>query len=137
MKRSLLHSGSKEVELLVFSLNNKKDLEKLEWEDDDEFELNGEMYDVIEKKTKDDKLIIRCISDKKETALVKSYEKINHEDNSNSRSVLLLKLVSSFYLQEKNNVICKGNNLTLQYISFQQRFISSYRHDVLTPPPQS
>jgi hypothetical protein len=137
MKKTLLHSDNEEVSILFFSLDDKEALAKLEWEGDDEFELNGNMYDVVEKKIQDDKLIIRCISDKKETALVKSYEKINHKDNSNSRSVLLLKLINSSYLPEKNNVICIDNNLALLYISFQQEIISSYRHDVLTPPPQS
>jgi len=123
--------------VLVFALNDKKEIEKLVWEGDDEFRVSGEMYDVIEKKIQGEKLIIRCISDKKETALLKNYEKTNREDNSKSRSALLVKLISSFYLSETNNVICIDNNLALLHISFQQRIFSTHRHDVLTPPPQS
>jgi hypothetical protein len=138
MKRLiLLHTNNKEEELLVFALNDKKAVEKLIWEGNDEFRLNGEMYDVIEKKIQNEKLVIRCISDKRETVLLKKYEKINHEGNSRSRSALLLKLVGSSYLSGVNNVICINNNLALLHISFQQEIISSYRLDVLTPPPQS
>jgi predicted transcriptional regulator len=136
-KLILLHANNKEEEALVFALNDKNAIEKLQWDGNDEFRLNGEMYDVIEKKTQNGELFIRCISDKRETALLKKYEKINHEGNSRGRSALLLKLVGSSYLSGVNNVICLNNDLTLLYISFQQEIISSYRHDVLTPPPQS
>jgi len=137
MKEFLRSSAiNKDIEQFVFSLD--KDLVAgVEWEGENEFRLNGEMYDVVEKKVEDNKIVIRCISDKKETALLKKYEKINHEDNSKSRSALLVKLISSFYLSVANNVICINNNLALLHISFQQEIISSFRHDVLTPPPQS
>ncbi len=35
----------------VFLLNDKQSMKQLQWEGDDEFSFNGEMYDVIEKKT--------------------------------------------------------------------------------------
>ena len=136
-KLILLHTNNRREEVFVFALNDKKEIEKLVWEGSDEFRLNGEMYDVIEKKIQDEKLVIRCISDKKETTLLTKYEKINHEDNSKGRSALLVKLISSFYLPGTNNVICIDNNLALLHISFQQRIFSTHRHDVLTPPPQS
>src|SRR6185295_12150122 len=55
----------------VFSVNDKQSMSQLEWEGDDEFSFNGEMYDVIEKKIIDarpndsvghGKLIIRAIA---------------------------------------------------------------------------
>jgi predicted transcriptional regulator len=135
-KLLLLHTGNKDEERFVFLLNDKKSIEKLEWEGDNEFSLDGEMYDVIEKKIQDGKLIIRCINDKKETVLVKNYEKLNHENNSKSKSALLLKLLDSSYLPEVNNLVYINCNLALLHISFQQGIFSSYRKDVLTPPPQ-
>ena len=35
----------------VFSVNDKQSMKQLDWEGNDEFSFNGEMYDVIEKKT--------------------------------------------------------------------------------------
>ncbi len=137
MKRLLrLHANNEEQEVFAFSLNDKKALEKLEWESDDEFNLNGEMYDVIDKKILDGKLLIRCISDKKETALLKKYEKINNENNSKNKSALLLKLVSSSYISSTNtNAIIKNIPVATK-VSFQSEIISSSHHEVLTPPPQ-
>ena len=34
----------------VFLLNDKQSMKQLDWEGNDEFSFNGEMYDVIEKK---------------------------------------------------------------------------------------
>ena len=136
MKRSLLHSDNKEVDLLVFSLNDKKNIEKLEWEDDDEFELNGEMYDVIEKKTQNGKLIIRCINDKRETELIKNYEKINKEGNSKNRTALLLKLLDNTSASPVTIELFIKNILKPAKVSFCSIAISSCYHDVLTPPPR-
>jgi hypothetical protein len=36
----------------IFSLNDKQGIKQLDWEGDDEFSFNGEMYDVIERKRK-------------------------------------------------------------------------------------
>ena len=136
MKRSLLLHSSKEEDLFVLSLNDKKELEKLEWEGDDEFELNGEMYDVIEKKNKDGKLIIRCISDKKETALLSQYEKINREANSKNKSALLLKIVGHAYISPAIVSISLEPEPMIARFLFNTEILSSYCHDVLTPPPQ-
>jgi len=136
MKRSLLHSDNKEVDLLVFSLNDKKNIEKLEWEEDDEFELNGEMYDVIEKKTQNGKLIIRCLNDKKETELIKNYEKINKEDNSKNRTALLLKLLDNTSNSPVTIELFIKNILKPVKISLCSIAISSCYYDVLTPPPR-
>ena len=136
MKEFLRSSAtSKDIEQFIFPLD--KDLVAgAEWEGKNEFRLNGEMYDVVEKRIEDNKIIIRCISDKKETALLKNYEKINHEGNSKSRSALLLKLLDSSYLPEINNLVYIYHNLALLHMSFQQGVFSSYRKDVPTPPPQ-
>ena len=136
MKRSLLFHSSKEEDLFIISLNDKKELDKLEWEGDDEFELNGEMYDVIEKKNKDGKLIIRCISDKKETALIQQYEKLNKETNSKNRSALLLKIVGHAYISPAITSISTDTKPMTAKFLFNTEIISSYCHDVLTPPPQ-
>jgi hypothetical protein len=138
MKKLLrLHANNEEQEVFIFSLNGKNNIEKLQWEGDDEFYLNGEMYDVIESKIINGKLVIRCISDKKETALIKNYEKITKENNSKSKSALLLKLVSSCYLATEDKEPILKYTPVPSNIYFASEFLSSQVLDVLTPPPQA
>ncbi|SRR6266508_3149158 len=137
MKKILLNQPKSEDEnYFVFSLNDKKAIEQLEWEGDDEFSLHGEMYDVIEKKLENNKLIIRCLSDTKETALIRKYQKINNEANAKTKSGLLVKLVSSSYLATTNTIILIRNIFVSEPVSFQLQIISSPVDDVITPPPQ-
>ena len=67
----------------VFLLKDKQSMSQLDWEGDEEFSYNGEMYDVIEKKTEAGKLIIRSIADKQETALL---NKVKDHWNQNEKS---------------------------------------------------
>jgi hypothetical protein len=60
------------------------------WENENEFRYNNEMYDVIEKKVKGNDIIIRCIPDKKETALLNEYQKNNKHNSSNSTVIQLI-----------------------------------------------
>jgi len=136
MKKFLrLQSYVEDETVFTFSVDNKKALAQLEWEGDDEFMLRGEMYDVIEKKVVDGKLIIRCISDKKETALLKKFEKLSDENNSRNRFALLLKLVSSSYIVSLNEELFVEDIPVPSTIYFQTKIPSSVRN-VLTPPPR-
>ena len=91
---------------LRFSLSDRSALAKLQWEDEKEFIFNGEMYDVIEKKTDGNELIILCVKDKKESHLVSNYERLNKETQSDplskNKSTILLKLITGVFIQ--NNV---------------------------------
>jgi len=88
MKKLLLTQKNKEEENdFVFSLNDKVAMAKLEWEGDNEFRLNGEMYDVIEKKTEGNKLTLRCLADKKETTLLKKANDRWGENEKNNKAV--------------------------------------------------
>jgi hypothetical protein len=120
----------------VFSIDDKSSLAQLEWEGDDEFSLNGEMYDVIEKKTENNKLLIRCLNDAKETTLVKKYSKMNYERNTENKTAWLIKLVSSSYLfEEANNIFFKPVYRRIQTYFYSQN-VFSLAQEVLTPPPR-
>ena len=140
MKKMIRSSLSKEEEqVFIFSLNDKIRLAKLEWEDDHEFRLDEKMYDVIEQKTENGKLIIRCISDEKETALVKEYEAMNKNEMSGnspgSKTITLINLFS-YYLPAENSL-----SFTSEMNVFQASFllpdnISKGHKKIFTPPPQ-
>jgi len=120
----------------VFSLNDKKAISKLEWEENDEFRFNGQMYDLIEKRIERNKLILRCISDDKETCLMKKFAKMNTENNSKGKLALLLQLFSSSYLPTSNTEMPIRYKPVPSIIHFQADPFSSQVRDVLTPPPQ-
>ena len=86
----------------VFSANDKQSMKQLDWEGDDEFSYNGEMYDVIEKKTENGKLIIRSIADKQETALLnKAKDHWNQNEKSNKVADELFQLLQSLFHSSK------------------------------------
>jgi hypothetical protein len=137
MKNSLLIGANSEDETcFAFSLNDKKSIDKLDWDGHDEFKLNGQMYDVIEKKIERGKLVIRCISDKKETALLESFNQMNNENNSKRKLALLMQLVNSCYLAATNSETLITYRPVPSIIHPQIDAFTSEVHDVLTPPPQ-
>ena len=139
MKKTLRQNiHNQDQEIFCFSLNDKTAISKLEWEDDQEFRLDGKMYDVIEKKIENGKLIIRCISDEKETALVKKFEQINNEKGANAKgkAALLIKLISNTYLVAFVFELPVENSALIQLPYFNSNIITPLRSDVLTPPPQ-
>jgi hypothetical protein len=138
MKRlTLAQSYSEDEDDFAFSLNDKVALAKLEWEGDDEFRLNGNMYDVIEKKIESNQLIIRALADKKETSLLKKYSDINDGHSSNNKTAVLIKLVSDTYVSPSGTILVSDKKKRVFMISFQPTIISSNANDVLTPPPQA
>jgi hypothetical protein len=137
MKKSLLIRAHSEDETgFSFSLNDKKAISTLDWVGDNEFKLNGQMYDVIEKKIENGKLILRCISDIKETALIKTFYQMNNESNSKRKLALLMQLVNNSYLANTNSEIVIRYKPVPPIIHPESDPLTSQVRDVLTPPPQ-
>ena len=138
MKKLLLTQRNKEEENdFVFSLNDKVAMAKLEWEGDNEFRLNGEMYDVIEKKTEGNKLTLRCLADKKETALLKKANDRWGENEKNNKAVnelfqLLQTLFHSSHSAGFSFDETSGNN----FYTFLEPLPSRIK-EIPTPPPQA
>jgi len=70
---------------------------RLVWEEENEFRFKGEMYDVVEKRVVNGKILLLCIPDKKETQLLYEYKK-QTENNQSQGKQLVLKWVIN-YLQ--------------------------------------
>jgi hypothetical protein len=139
MKKMVRSTLSREEEqVFSFSVNDKT-IAKPEWENENEFRLDGKMYDVIEKKIENGEMVIRCVSDDKETDLIKRYEKINSDagNSSKSKTALLIKLISTPYVTLLNSELPVNNNQPSQKPSLVLHIISKDRSDVLTPPPQA
>ena len=137
MREAIRLQGYHEEETdFVFSLNDKQGMKQLDWEGDDEFSFNGEMYDVIEKKTGNGKLIIRSIADKRETALLnKAKDHWSQNEKSNRVADELFQLLQSLFHSSKTEelVLIKPSVNTASFISLQ---LPSQVRKIPTPPPR-
>jgi len=119
----------KDVVQLIFNTDQCKGLY---WENENEFSYNGEMYDVIEKKYKPHQLIIHCIPDEKETALLNEYQKNNKHNSSNSTIIHLITtpfiLPGGHFLKQPETII---GEIFIDHFSSLQNPASS----VLPQPP--
>lgn len=111
---------------------SKEESKQLYWEDENEFRYKGEMYDVIEKKTEGNKVLIRCVSDKKETTLLNEYQKNNRRNSTHSTIVQLI--TAPFVLPVDHSLLLPQQivkNNFKDYTSSLQNIASP----VLLPPP--
>ena len=123
----------------VFSLSPSKQIDAPEWENNDEFSFQGEMYDVISKTILDGNVEIRCISDKAETHLLEYYKDISHQDfdnNSNKKSGLLIKLITSLYTAEGEKMTTIHFDKQLTPFQFLVKKLPGLYSEIPKPPPQ-
>jgi hypothetical protein len=119
-----------------FSVSDKRSMDQLDWEGDDEFSFNGEMYDVIEKRIEKGKLIIRSIADKRETALLnKVKDHWNHHEKSNKVADELFQLLQSLFHSSNGEelVVIKPLVNRTFFVSFS---LPSEVIKTPTPPPR-
>jgi hypothetical protein len=129
--RALLKTQKRHADVTEFSFN-KKEFVELEWENAHEFRYHNEMYDVIEQKEIDGKLIIRCISDKKETALLNEYKKTNKRNQSNSPAVQLMTV--QFVLPGDEPMAVPQRLLQHCFTDHSYNLYDSYSSIVIPPP---
>ena len=103
----------------------RDECKQLEWEDENEFRYQGQMYDVIEKKIAGAILILHCISDKKETALLLEYQK-NTKRHSSTSNIFRL-ITAQFDLPNKYQL--------LSPVSMVKKYFSGYSFSLQNPVP--
>ena len=141
MRRNLRRSVEKEgVQEFVFCNASHCDgSHQPHWEKNDEFDLDGHLYDVIKKEKRGDSLYIRCISDEKETELLKRYLALSKDDFSGKtkkRSVSLLKMLNGFVSFFSAQETCLVFSLPAIADDNYQFHLSYLPHEVLIPPPR-
>ncbi|MFN3490044.1 MAG: hypothetical protein ACK4YV_12965 [Emticicia sp.] len=87
IKHSILHKLPDSQ--LVRIINN-------DYNDKDEFEINGIMYDVMRKEVRDGQIILWCFEDKKETELNRSIESLVKKDVANNPIKKTQKILINF-----------------------------------------
>jgi hypothetical protein len=137
MKRTVrIQENSRYETDFVFSMNDQESMKKLNWEGDDEFSLNGDMYDVIQKKVEGKKLIIRALADKNETDLLnKTSDSWKENDKSNKIANELFQLLQTLFHNSTDEIIIIkpfrfGNYCSSETLPF-------WAKRILTPPPQA
>jgi hypothetical protein len=95
MKQRLRYAPSKDVVVLVL---DKEERGKIEWEETQEFRYQNKMYDVIDQHQEGRNLIIRCIPDEKEKALLEAYEKFAQKNNNSPAQTSLIKLITAPFI---------------------------------------
>ncbi len=131
--------GDENAARFVFNTSLGED-KALDWEEDHEFRYNGTLYDVIEKKSVDGKLYIRCISDERETTLVNSYKGMLKDDFGNDSHKMPSPLKKLFSALFENITIADPvvfpDNKTLSFSLYDSPLLT-VSQEVITPPPQS
>ena len=109
----------------------REEAKRLEWEDENEFRYQGQMYDVIEKKIIGNQLVFHCVSDKKETALLQEYQKNTKRHSSTS---IIFQLITAQF-------VLPNNYQLLQPVSMVQKYFTGYLFclqnpvSTIVPPP--
>ena len=71
----LIDEGLSEDELVLFQFSKddfEKGLEHIEWVEEHEFRIGGEMYDIVQKEITADSIYLYCYHDRKESKLYSS-----------------------------------------------------------------
>jgi hypothetical protein len=129
--KAFLKSQKDYKDVVQLSLNEKES-KQVYWENENEFRYNGEMYDVIEKKIKGNQIVIRCIPDKKETALLNEYQKNN---KSNSSNLTLLQLITAPYVLPVDHSMKQPEKIIKKRFINLSSSLQNTASAVLLPPP--
>jgi hypothetical protein len=106
------------------------------WADEDEFSINGKMYDVMEKKIAGDCIVVRAIADEKETTvLAKIAASWNENERDNRMRSHLVQLLSNLFIDQNDALIRLIKPSIYHFIHFQQGLPGPLKL-ILTPPPQ-
>jgi hypothetical protein len=109
----------------------------IEWEEEDrEFYLHGQMYDVAFIKIINGKKLIYCLNDSKEENLLKSFANAvnsgNEQNSSNKHHII--KFQPSDYVILSQHTIKINEPVLVKYINHTDALITNIT-EVFTPPP--
>jgi hypothetical protein len=141
----LIDEDLSEDELVLFNFskdNFEKGLKHIEWVEEHEFRIEGEMYDIVRKEITSDSVYLYCYHDKKESKLysgiLKIFDRLPGNEASNTRNLAVINnLLSEFYFSTsiEINVFCiEESNCYLPVKIFD---LLEGEHFIDLPPPRS
>ena len=141
----LIDKGNIEEELILFKFN-KADIEKglsdMEWIEEDEFRIDGEMYDVVKREFKNDFIYLYCFHDKKESILysgiIKIINRLIGDEQNNARNITVINsLFSEFYFSTKFETNKFYLEIGSAYLPIKTFNLLDFDPPIDTPPPRS
>ena len=132
------HLDNAWIQEFVFVGNTTAAGSQPEWEEDNEFRLHGDMYDVISKEQCGDTLRVSCIRDDRETELIDEYLAFakNNYSGKEKQKAAALKLLNHLFTCQAT---IAGQFLTALQPHSQpiyNNLLLYSPHEVLTPPPR-
>lgn len=136
--RSILDSKQNLFDLVKFKFT-KSEYSRLNWKDEKEFELEGNLYDIADTEIIDNVVYVYCLRDENEEMLVSNYEKL-YRSNSVNDKILSSSRTSTLNVQ----MLAIQNELFLlkritDVVLFSENYINNY-HSIYqqspTPPPK-
>ena len=111
----------------------------IEWEEEDmEFYLHGQMYDVAYIKTVNGKKMIYCLNDRKEDQLLKDLAKAvssgNDQNSNNKHGHHIIKFQLSDFIISTENKITISQPATTKHVDYTVDLITNII-EIFTPPP--
>lgn len=141
-QKNLIATSTFKSDKVVSFVFAKKDFQKNEeviFNDEDEFEYNNQMYDVINKKIVGDSIYISCISDKQEDNLrdVAITQILNASDNSTGKQLPIF----NFRLDHYTNNLFNNESFFLKsfmhfYIKYNDSKLVAPFLAIFSPPPR-
>lgn len=125
-------------ELTLITVDKKNDTPNLNWKDDNEFELNGKMFDVVKKSESSDSIFIYYINDIKEESIVKNLLKYyddlaNRKQNSPAQKRILHNIINFALLNNAVSVV-RRDKIISDYFA-ERELYDSMKLPIPTPPP--
>lgn len=112
--------------------------DKINWKEENEFELNGLMYDVVKREDKGNYVILYCFNDEKEANLLKNFKKhFDEERNKKSNSASKTNLTNISFTAIPGQIYkLSFQNHLYEQIHIKQSFYKSVTIEVISPPPR-
>ncbi len=140
-----IDKGNIKEELILFKFNKdefEKGINYIEWAEEGEFIIDGEMYDVVKSEVKADSIYLYCLHDNEESILYSTvmeiFNKLIGDEAANSGNLTSINnLFSEFYFS-------KAHELNKLYLEESSCYLPVKSFDLLdgetftdTPPPRS
>lgn len=139
MKTRIISGADSDLKLTIYF--TEETYKSIDWVEENEFRLNGKMYDIISEKQNDDgSIILCCFEDNKETWLFNELKKQSNENSAGSdkhkNMQKLLKIFTTTYtLPESDDLSTETFSVILNsYFSEHYTSIHLSKH---TPPPKN
>lgn len=139
--KSQLKEGVPKDKLVIFDFNSNQ-LKQLVWLKKNEFDLNGNLYDVVRKSNSNGITHLECISDKQEKVL---FAKLNQNVSSNLCDDNQHKPVSSLFKLLQTPSLLSNSCVDLNFIILKENKTSTFNYldylsvksiQIDSPPPQ-